>query len=168
MTEYVSDINLQTKFRLNFVSWSAYYLSVFEINLFRYGFPILETRLEVNSMRHSKQNFAMKTICLDYSSLEENRYQNSGHLIVRYRYKREGSWTFLERTEFAICVETELVINYLFLCKNEAVFELRQQYIPRYYHLNPNINNMGGMLSVCNVKLLNNIAVFVNKLNKLF
>jgi hypothetical protein len=26
---------------------------------------------------------------------------------------------------------------------------------------------MGGMLSLCNVKLLSNIAVFVNKLNKL-
>jgi hypothetical protein len=51
--------------------------------------------------------------------------------------------------------------------KNEAVFELRQRYIPRYYHLNPNINKMGSMLSLCNVKLLSNIAVFVNKLNKL-
>jgi hypothetical protein len=27
---------------------------------------------------------------------------------------------------------------------------------------------MGGMLSLCNVKLLSNITVFVNKLNKLF
>jgi len=35
------------------------------------------------------------------------------------------------------------------------------------YHLNPNISKMGGMLSLCNVKLLSNIAVFVNKLNKL-
>jgi hypothetical protein len=60
--------------------------------------------------------------------------------------------------------------HYLFLCKNEAVFYLRQTYIPRYYHLTPNtcINKMGGMLSLCNVKLLSNIAVFVNKLNKLF
>ena len=33
-------------------------------------------------MRHSKQNFVMKTICLDYLSLEENRYENSEHLIV--------------------------------------------------------------------------------------
>ena len=47
-----------------------------QINLFRYGFPILKTRPEVNSMRHSKQNFPMKTICLDYLSLEESRYQN--------------------------------------------------------------------------------------------
>jgi hypothetical protein len=38
--------------------------------------------------------------------------------------------------------------HYLFLCKNEAVFELRQKYIPRYYHLNPNITKMGGMLSL--------------------
>ena len=58
--------------------------------------------------------------------------------------------------------------HYLFLYKNEA--ELRQKYIPRYYHLTPNtcLNKMGGMLSLCNVKLLSNIAVFVNKLNKLF
>jgi recombinational DNA repair protein RecR len=55
--------------------------------------------------------------------------------------------------------------HYLFLCKNEAVVELRQQYIPRYYHLNPTINKMGGMLSLSN---LSNIDVFVNKLNKLF
>jgi hypothetical protein len=48
--------------------------------------------------------------------------------------------------------------HYLFLCKNEAVFELRQKYIPRYYHLTPNINKMGGMLSLCSVKLLSNIA----------
>jgi hypothetical protein len=52
--------------------------------------------------------------------------------------------------------------HYLFLRKNEAVFELRQKYIPRYYHLNRNINKMGGMLSLCNLKLLSNIAVFVN------
>ena len=58
--------------------------------------------------------------------------------------------------------------HHLFLCKNEAVFEIRKKYIPRYYHLTPNINKMGGMLSLCNVKLLSNIAVFVNKLNKLF
>jgi hypothetical protein len=38
--------------------------------------------------------------------------------------------------------------HYLFLCKNEAVFELSQKYIPRYYHLNPNRNKMGGMLSL--------------------
>ena len=54
--------------------------------------------------------------------------------------------------------------HYLFLCKNESVFELCQN----IYHLNPNINKMGGILSLCNVKLLCNIAVFVNKLNKLF
>ena len=39
-----------------------------------------------------------------------------------------------------------------------------------YYHLNPKINKMGSMLSLCNVKLLSNIqfvAVFVNKLDKL-
>jgi recombinational DNA repair protein RecR len=35
--------------------------------------------------------------------------------------------------------------HYLFLCKNEAVFEIRQKYIPRYYHLNPNIKKMGGI-----------------------
>jgi hypothetical protein len=45
---------------------------------------------------------------------------------------------------------------------------VKQKYIPRYYHLNPNINKMGGMLSLCNVKWLSNIAVLVNKLNKLF
>ena len=55
--------------------------------------------------------------------------------------------------------------HYLFPCKNEAVFELRKTYIPRYYHLNPAINKMDGMLSLCN---LSNIDVFVNKLNKLF
>ena len=37
-----------------------------------------------------------------------------------------------------------------------------------YHHLTPNINKMSGMLSLCNVKPLSNIAVFVNKLNKLF
>ena len=58
--------------------------------------------------------------------------------------------------------------HYLFLCKNEALFKVRQQYIAKYYHLTPNINKMGGMLSLCNVKPLTNIAVFVNKLNKLF
>ena len=58
--------------------------------------------------------------------------------------------------------------HYLFPCKNEAVFELRQKHIPRYYHLNTNINKMGGMLSLCNLELLSNIDVFVNKLNKLF
>ena len=34
-----------------------------------------------------------------------------------------------------------------------TVFELRQKYIPRYHHVNPNINKMDGMLSLCNVKL---------------
>ena len=58
--------------------------------------------------------------------------------------------------------------HYLFLCKNKAVFELIQKYIQRYYLLNPNINKMVGILSRCNVKLLSNIALFVNKLNKLF
>jgi hypothetical protein len=35
--------------------------------------PSRLTRLEVNSMRHSKHNFVMKTICLDYLSLEEKQ-----------------------------------------------------------------------------------------------
>jgi hypothetical protein len=48
-----------------------------------------------------------------------------------------------------------------------TVFELRQKYIPRYYHVNHNKDKMDGMLSLCNVKLLSNIAVFVNQL-KLF
>ena len=29
--------------------------------------------------------------------------------------------------------------HYLLFCKNEAAVELRQKYIPRYYHLNANI-----------------------------
>jgi hypothetical protein len=77
-----------------------------------------------------------------------------------------GRWQNISREDrFVICVETELVMNITtsYSAKNEAVFELRQRYIPRYYHLNPNINKMGSMLSLCNVKLLSNIAVFVVK-----
>jgi hypothetical protein len=50
--------------------------------------------------------------------------------------------------------------HYLFLCTNEAVFEIKTKILPKYYHLNPYINKMGGILSLCNVKLLCNIAVF--------
>jgi recombinational DNA repair protein RecR len=58
--------------------------------------------------------------------------------------------------------------HHLLLCKDEAAFEIRQEYIPRYHHLNSNINKICGLLSPCNVKLLSNITVFLNELNKLF
>ena len=73
-----------------------------------------------------------------------------------------GRWQNISREDSIGHLRRERVgdeYHYLYLCKNDAIFELRQKYIPRYYHLNPNISKMAGMLSLCNVKLLSNIAV---------
>ena len=78
------------------------------MNLFRYGFPIFETRLEVNYMRHSKQNVVMKTICLDYLRLEENISNKGNNKITELRTSNSkmpietGRWQNISR-EDRIC-----------------------------------------------------------------
>jgi hypothetical protein len=59
-----------------------------------------------------------------------------------------GRWQNISREDRI----RHLCRDHLFLCKNEAVFEIRKKYIPRYYHLTPNINKMTGMLSNIAVK----------------
>jgi hypothetical protein len=52
-----------------------------------------------------------------------------------------GRWQDMISREDRVCHLCRDVVgdeyHYLFLCKNEAVFELRQKYRPWYYHLNP-------------------------------
>ena len=82
-------------------------LNVVEINICRYDFPILKSRLEANSMRHSKQNFGSKQISKLRTSnckmqIETGRWQN---------ISREDRICHLCRDE----VGDEY--HYLFLCK---------------------------------------------------
>ena len=57
--------------------------------------------------------------------------------------------------------------HYLFNCKNQDVEHNRRKYIPKYYKNNPNVYKMKGMLSLCNISLLKNLAIFIKKLASL-
>lgn len=40
-------------------------------------------------------------------------------------------------------------ISCFFNCENKVIFDFRNKFIPRYYHKNPNIKNMGGGSNCC-------------------
>lgn len=55
-------------------------------------------------------------------------------------------------------------IIFVFAKKVEIV-QLRLQYIPRYFVRNPSEDKLSGLLSFCNVKVLNNLAFFLKNIS---
>jgi hypothetical protein len=58
--------------------------------------------------------------------------------------------------------------HYLFICSHPEIVNLRVRYIPNYYLRNSNAGTMAGMLSLCHIKLLTNLSLFLKGLNRLF
>ena len=58
--------------------------------------------------------------------------------------------------------------HYLFICSHPEIVNLRVRYIPNYYLINSNAENMAGMLSLCHIELLTNLSRFQKGLNRLF
>jgi len=46
------------------------------------------------------------------------------------------------------------------------IVNLRVRYIPNYYLRNSNAEKMAGILSLCHIKLLTNLSLFLKGLNK--
>ena len=55
----------------------------------------------------------------------------------------------------------------LFVCKNDAIVQLRNKYIPNYYRVYPNHLKMEGLLSFCNVRVYKQLSIYVKKVAKL-
>jgi len=81
-----------------------------------------------------------------------------------------GRWHNVPREDrlCTICNDRALgnEFHYLFTCKNAEIVRLRNVYIPGYYRTNPTENKFKGLLYHCNVKVLNNLAIFMKKLTK--
>ena len=57
--------------------------------------------------------------------------------------------------------------HYFFQCRNVKIAALRTKYIPKYYTKYPSLHKMYGLFSLCNVKVMRSIAMFIRKLEKL-
>ena len=75
-----------------------------------------------------------------------------------------GRW-FKVRRENRICKLFNINIvdeyHYLFSCKNQDVEHNRRKYILKYYLKNPNVYKMKGMLSLCNISLLQKTLLYL-------
>ena len=57
--------------------------------------------------------------------------------------------------------------HYLFYCRNEQIQQLQEKYIPKYYRKSCRDDKIIGMLSYCNLPVLNNLAIFIQKLSSI-
>ncbi len=55
--------------------------------------------------------------------------------------------------------------HYICTCQKVEIVQLRLKYIPSYFVRNPSENKLSGLLSFCNVKVLNNLAIFLKKVS---
>jgi len=58
--------------------------------------------------------------------------------------------------------------HYLFVCKNPTLVQMRSKYIPTYFINVPTNHKMYGLLSHCNIPLLNRLSLYVRKTSPLF
>ena len=58
-------------------------------------------------------------------------------------------------------------ITYLYVNCHD-ISELRNTYIPNYFTTNASLEKMSRMLSLCNVKLLQKISIFIKCISGLF
>jgi hypothetical protein len=59
-------------------------------------------------------------------------------------------------------------LHYLFLCQNEQIQRLRVTCIPSYYFTNTCQNNLNGIWSICSKPVLNNVAIFIEKIRNFY
>ena len=57
--------------------------------------------------------------------------------------------------------------HYLYICEYQDIIRFRQKFIPEYYYRRPSTEKMKGHLFYCNVRVLKNLARFVNNLKKI-
>ena len=57
--------------------------------------------------------------------------------------------------------------HYLFVCDFELVKIIREKHIKEYYYKNSSLMKMKGLLFYCNIKILKNLSMFIQKLSKL-
>ena len=72
--------------------------------------------------------------------------------------------------ECLLC-EDQLIGNefhYLFVCKNLTLVQMRSKYIPTYFIDVPTNHTLYGLLSHCNIPLLNRLSLYVRKTSPLF
>ena len=83
-----------------------------------------------------------------------------------------GRWNNIPRHErlCTLCDDRQLgnEFHYICICKHEEISRLRSKFIPRYYTENPREDKLHGLLRYCNVKVLNNLAIFLKKIKVFF
>ena len=83
-----------------------------------------------------------------------------------------GRWRKIPRDErYCTLCSDQLIGNefhYLFICSNPTLNLLRSKYIPEYYTRIPTNVKMYGLLSHCNIPVLNRLALFIRKTSYLF
>ena len=83
-----------------------------------------------------------------------------------------GRWLNIPR-EDRICTLCDMGVignefHYLLVCCNPNIERIRKIHIPRYYFFNPTEDKLFGLLYYCNIKVLNNVALFLQKIMKYF
>ena len=56
--------------------------------------------------------------------------------------------------------------HYICICQKVEIVQLRSKYIPSYFVRNPSENKLSGLLSFCNIKVLNHLAIFLKKISE--
>ena len=83
-----------------------------------------------------------------------------------------GRWNNTPRIEryCTLCASRQIgdEFHYLFLCQNEHIQRIRTKFIPAYYIVHPSDVKFKGILSLCNKTVLNNLAIFIQKIIRLF
>ena len=61
--------------------------------------------------------------------------------------------------------DIENEFHYICICQKVEIVQLRSKYIPSYFVRNPSENKLSGLLSFCNIKVLNHLAIFLKKIS---
>ena len=57
--------------------------------------------------------------------------------------------------------------HFLFCCQNEQIQQLQLKYIPEYYRKSLRDEKIIGLFSLCNIPVLNNLAIFIQKISRI-
>ena len=117
-----------------------------------------------------KQEFGIEKYLL-------NLCRSNRHIICKLRCSNikfpveTGRWAglSLQNRTCHLCNSGEIgnEYHYFFVCNHDLISVLRSKYIPKYYIRYPSIYKMYGLFSMCNVKVLNNVSIFLKKLEKI-
>ena len=80
-----------------------------------------------------------------------------------------GRHTGIERTErkCVLCDLNDIENEYHFVCRCPVYYNLRRQYLQKYFYVRPSVYKFIASLNSSKSKVLNNLALYLMKANKL-